>query len=120
MSEIITGILSFIGGGIVVYWLMGKDDMEEQSQGRLIKEILSQNNFIISKLKTMSAELDAIKADLVAAQGLQVKIAADVQRLHDAITALGDAPTAAELAEVKTLSGNLVASLQATDDATPE
>lgn len=68
----------------------------------------------------MSAQSDAIKADLQAAQQLQVKIAADVQRLHDAITALGDAPTPAELQELKDMSGALVTSLQSTDDATPE
>lgn len=79
-----------------------------------------QFHSIILKLNQMSAQLDAIKADLVAAQELQVKIAADVQRLHDAITAMGDAPTQAQLDEVKALSGALVTSLQATDDATPE
>ena len=89
-------------------------------RGNNSSHIKRQLHFIIQKLNKMSAELEAIKADLVAAQELQVKIAADVQRLHDTITALGDAPTAQELADLKALSGALVSSLQATDDATPE
>lgn len=108
MTEIISSILAGIMGGWFG-WLLCANFKKRK-----------QFHLIIQNLKTMSAQLDAIKADLEAAQALQVKIAADVQRLHDAITALGDAPTQAQLDEVKALSGELVSSLQTTDDATPE
>lgn len=75
---------------------------------------------IIIKLIFMSELLDQIKADLLAANEKVTKIAADVARLHAAIEAMGDAPTAAELAEVKALSADLNTSLQIVDDATPE
>lgn len=75
---------------------------------------------ITIKLLFMSEVLDQIKADLLAANEKVTKIAADVARLHAAIEALGDAPTAAELAEVKALSADLNTSLQIVDDATPE
>lgn len=75
---------------------------------------------LILKTKKMSQELEAIKADLEAAKVKTSKIAADVAGLHAKIDALGDAPTAEELAEVKQLSADLNTSLQAVDDATAD
>lgn len=68
----------------------------------------------------MSTELDAIKADVIAANEKVTKVAADVARLHELITAGGDVPTAEQWAEVKQLTADLNTSLQAVDDATPE
>lgn len=73
---------------------------------------------IIKKQKTMSTALDQIKADLATANEKADAIAADVQSLHDQITALGDAPTAAEIAEVQASSAALVAKLGTIDDTT--
>jgi len=76
---------------------------------------------ILFKLLFMSEQLDLIKADLLAANEKVTKVAADVQRLHDRIDEIGDGvPTAEEWAEVKQLSADLNASLQAVDDQTPE
>ena len=114
--EVIITIVVGVLMGVIIRGLWEGNKKYREHSEKLGKQFL----FIILKLKTMSAELDAIKADLVSAQALQQKIAADVTRLHDQITALGDAPTPEQLAEVKALSSALVTSLQATDDATPE
>ena len=68
----------------------------------------------------MSAELDAIKADLASAKDKVTKVAADVASLHAKIDAIPVAPTAAEWAEVKAMSADLNSQLQTVDDATPE
>lgn len=68
----------------------------------------------------MGENLNAIKADLISANEKITKIAADVQRLHDAIAAAGEVPTPEEWAEVKQISADLNTALQAVDDVTPE
>ena len=68
----------------------------------------------------MSVELDAIKADLVAAKVSSDKIAVDVTSLHTKIDGIAGVPTAAEWAEVKALSSELVTSLAAVDAQTPD
>ena len=75
---------------------------------------------IIIKLFFMSEELNAIKADLEASKLSTEKIAADVTGLHAKIDAVVGVPTAAEWAEVKALSGELVTSLAAVDAQTPD
>lgn len=84
------------------------------------KEQTGQLLFIIKNQIKMSEILDAIKSDLTAAQALNTKIAADVTSLHAKIDALGDAPTAEQLQEVKDMSAALVSGLQATDDETAD
>jgi hypothetical protein len=118
-------IALYLFAGMILFllgWIAKGEGLFESNSERIYwgAEIRENLLLILKNQKHMSAELDAIKADLVAAQELQVKIAADVQRLHDQITALGDAPTPEQLAEVKALSSALVSSLQATDAVTPE
>lgn len=81
-------------------------------------EIKQQLHLIIKNQKKMSEVLDQIKADLATANEKADAIAADVQSLHDQIAALGDAPTAEQLQEVKDASAALVAKLGTIDDAT--
>lgn len=68
----------------------------------------------------MNTDLEQIKADLTDSKNLVTKVAADVALLHSKIDALGDAPTAEQIAEVKALSADLKASLTAVDEQTAE
>ena len=72
---------------------------------------------IIKNQNKMSEKTDAILADLAAAKAINEKIVADIAALNATIQS---ATTPAELEAIKTASAELVASLQATDDLTPE
>jgi hypothetical protein len=86
----------------------------------LLSRISFKQSLIIKKLHKMSTELDGIKQDLADSTALVQKVKADVELLHAKIDALGDAPTPAEIAEVKQMSADLKDSLSAVDDLTPE
>lgn len=63
---------------------------------------------------------NAIKEKLETALGLVGKVKTDVELLHSKVEALGDAPTPEQIAELNSLSTQLVESLQTVDDQTPE
>lgn len=83
-------------------------------------EIIHLLHSILKNQKIMSQDADEIKQALNDAKAKTAKIAADVALLHSKIDALSTAPTPTEIAEIKSLSAELNASLQAVDDSTPE
>lgn len=82
--------------------------------------VMFQNQTIISKLNQMSQSAAEIKQALADAQAKVTKVAADVTALHAKIDALGDAPTADEINEIKAMAADLNSSLQAVDDQTAD
>lgn len=78
----------------------------------LIKNTLNQ--------RKMANLLDGISAKIDQAAEANAKIAADVKSLHAQISALPASPSAEEIAAVQAKADALVASLNITDDLTPD
>jgi len=82
---------------------------------------IAENQLLILKNnKIMSQTAEEIKGLLVEANEKALAVAADVTGLHAKIDALGDAPTAEQLAEIKELATQLKNSLVETDAMTED
>lgn len=85
------------------------------------QEIKQSLSLIIKTLNKMGENIQALKADLVAANAKVDRVATDVAKLLGIIAgSAGETPTAAEWAEVKELGASLNNKLQGLDDQVPE
>lgn len=117
---VISAITLLLSIGIVVLirrllWLERRHGIKLKIEAKL--------HFIINKLENMPTkdDLQQIKDQLTAANQKVDRVAADVQRLHDQITAItGDLPTQEEWDAVKAQATDLNTKLQAVDDQTAE